>query len=145
MSATTHSPSEILHTALVAAARMVDPVLSPTGQWRGYIDHLPDEDDVISIRGSAGQKDGRVMTGETIVHPGYQVRVRAADYAAGQVRITYIADWFDTVQNLAVGISPENYTILAITRTGGIIPLGHEPESRRVGFTLNGTLAIRQA
>jgi hypothetical protein len=142
---TTHNPAKILHQALVDATHVLEPVANPTGQWRAYINHLPDEDDVISVSDTTGVKDGRHMSGEVIVHPGFQIRIRTAEEDDGQARGRLIANWMDTVDSLAVTIGATNYTIHAISRTGDLISIGQESESRRIGFTLNGTMTITQS
>lgn len=66
---------------------------APSGLFWGFIDAFPDiPDNLVSISGTGIDRgDGRIQeTGEQIVHPALQVRVRSKDHSAAYERATEI-------------------------------------------------------
>lgn len=111
--------------------------------WPVFVGHMPDEpDNCICVYDTTGTVDGRLQQdGKSIEHPGIQVRVRAIDHPTGYPKITNIRNHLDSVLRQGVVIGVYQYTIQAITLTGGVQTLGQEPDGeRRVNFTINGIL-----
>lgn len=147
MSAPVHSPAYVLRRLLITLGVAVD---SQTGDWSAYTGFLPDDPDTaIATYDTAGQKDGRMMaTGETLIHPGAQIRVRSSDYSAAYARAKAIADGVDVVLMASVVMTnpDETWIVHAISRQGDIINMGMEGEGdrRRHNFTINVTMTLRK-
>jgi len=81
--------------------------------------------------------------GERIVHPGWQLRVRATDYTTGYGQIYDIRTLLEGIRRERVDIGAAAYRIDAVTIISDILPLGQEPEGkRRDTFTLNGIMTF---
>lgn len=145
-----HTPADVLAEALAQAGTVVRPDAVPAGQtptWPVYVGHLPDSpDNAVAVYDTSGTPDGRIMkTGETIRHPGFQVRTRARTHQEAYQKLLQIAEAIDAIRRLVVALDGTGYTIAAATRTGDLLPLGQEPDSKkRDGFTLNGTITYQQ-
>lgn len=138
-----YSPADILRGALVGASKGNMP--SASGDWPIFVGHMPEEiDQAIGIFDTTGNKDGRVMkTGETIIHPGYQIRIRTIDYPDAYSKIHEIQKFLDTIANKVVSLGGDSYIINATSLKSGPFSLGQEPDSRRrENFTVNGTMTI---
>ena len=140
-----HSPVEVLRAALIEGLCGTSPSQTPGGAWPIFVSHLPETpDNAICVYDTAGVKDGRLMSGETIKHPGFQVRVRATGYANGFAQIEQIAIYLDTLHQEAVVVDGDSYRIVAVTQTSGPVSIGQEPDGkRREGLTLNGTITVQ--
>lgn len=138
------SPADVLRNIMVADAQGTLP--SAAGAWPIHTGGMPnDPDAAICIYDTAGQNDGRLMTGETITHPGIQVRVRAADYPTGFAKIKALRNYLDALHNESILLATVTYTVAAYKHRGSIISLGQEPDNkRRIGFTTNGQLTISE-
>ncbi len=145
-----NTPAELIRSALLISGEVTFPPLNVV--WPCFVDHFPDSSEgplahdlaAVCIYDTAGTRDGRIMrTGESVQHPGWQVRVRGLIHKSTYIKIKCIKEYLDTVLRLQVEISPFLYTIQAVTVTGNIISLGRElGGQRRVEFTLNGTLSF---
>lgn len=141
-----HSPSNIVRYLLVGFAQGIIPV-TINDVWPIYVASEPTSpDNVVTIYDTSGIVEGRLQgSGVVPEHFGFQVRVRAQTHEAGWAKIKQIANCMDTTVNrTVVTVSTNNYVVEAITRRGGIITLGKEPNSSRIVFTLNATVAISQ-
>jgi len=146
MSTLSDSPASLLQFVLIGEGAGVQP---PAAPWPIYVGRLPDgsniEDQAIAVYDTEPRQDGRLMAGEKIEHPGMQFRVRADDYQTGFQKLSAIAAILDSVKNQAVlGDSLNAYTVNAITRIGGVIPIGTDDQGRE-GFTLNVTSTITES
>ena len=132
------SPAQILREHLIQAGLIED---ENGATWPSYFDHMPsgkDKQEVVSIHNAVGLKDGRLMTGEEIEHPGIQIRVRARAYATGYQKLSAIADELSNIsQRLLVMSAISSYNISSVSRTSPVLPLGVEPETRCHLFSLN--------
>jgi len=109
--------------------------------WPIFCGHLPSKpDDAIVFTDTQGPKDGRYMSGPTIFHPGWQLRVRSKRYDVAMAKVVAIQTWLDTILRERVEVDGVWYIIQAITQTSDVLSLGQEPDSaRRYNLTLNGT------
>lgn len=141
-----HTPAEVLRAALVNGGLGVLPSSSPTPVWPIYVGHLPQSPDLaICVYDTAGRRDGRLMVGESISKPGWQIRVRANDYSTAAGKIKAIQQALDAVDQLALTIGSDDYLLVAVTQTGTPLSLGQEPEAtRRDNITLNGTITLKE-
>lgn len=145
-----HTPATVLRQALTYAGLGVDPDTAPgltTLVWPIYVGHLANKpDNGACVYDTSGSHQGRIMvTGETIIKPGWQIRVRATDITTAWTKIKEIQKFLDTIQNLNVTIGLKRYRILAVSQVGTPLSLGQEPDaSRRDNITLNGTLTLKE-
>jgi hypothetical protein len=142
-----HPPSYVLAEYLRAYALAVPHGVTVSGY--GYFhSSMPASKDApvcFTCGDTAGTKDGRIQrTGETILHPGLQVRVRAADYATAWKMITWAMAAVDAAKRSTVGIGTTNYILHAFTTSGSPRKLPPEPETNLEWFTISGTATIKQ-
>ena len=140
-----HSPADVLRHALIQAGLGTLP--SANGEWPIYTDHLPDKpDNAICTYDTTGVADGRLMSGQTIRHPGWQVRLRGKTTRAAWVKAREVQRTLDTLRELTVAIAGETYTVASITQTSDVVSLGlmllSEQHTGREQLTLNGTLTL---
>lgn len=137
------SPADVIRTFLID-----EDLGSDGGTWPIYVAFLPDTpDDAIVVSDTAGMQDGRVMSGEQIIHPGIQVVVRGVDYVLTYSKISDIALALDGINGLSVALSSEDsYTLKNVSRTGDILPLGMDEvgDRRRFNFSVNAVITISQ-
>lgn len=96
--------------------------------WPIYVNQIPDvTDNMILLTDIEGHQDGRnLRTGKKIEHPGIQILVRGIDQPTGFKKTSAIANAVDTCLRQTVITPDGSYLIQAITRKGGLIPLGME-------------------
>ncbi len=136
------SPADVIYQVLLDLN-----LISNSGKWQGYVSFLPDTpDDAVCVYDTAGRMDGRLMaTGEQIIHPGIQIRVRGLSYAEVWEKTNELARELDSMGRVLVALSSsEAYTLLNVSRTGDIIPVGIEEENgrRRHHFTVNAVVTL---
>lgn len=117
----------------------------PLRDWPIYIGTLPDSpDNLISIYDTTPIKDGRMMSGETIIHPGIQIRVRSRGYTMGFDRLASVIANLDNLKRVQISYNSDSYLISSFQRTSDPLPLGVDPDNRlRQGFTVNGTVSLQ--
>lgn len=139
------TPAEVVRELLIAAALVTRPSLRQA--WPAYLTNMPDgdgvADDAVCVYDTTPVTEGRVMRGgETIKHPGLQVKVRAKDYRAGWDKTSAIAERFDAVLRATVNLDGFVFLIQSISH-GAVLPNGMEESTkRRFIFTLNCQLTI---
>lgn len=118
--------------------------LPPNANWPISVSFMPTTpDNYITVYDAVGLTEGRIQTsGETITHPGVQIRVRSLDYNQAYHRIWLITKRLDVVRNELIIIDNEAYTIHSITRTGDPLSLGREEGSNRSLLVVNMLLTI---
>ncbi len=150
-----NSPADILRYSLIGTGFCTDP--TQNHDWPGYVNYLPDvPDNAVMLTDIEGRMEGRIQrTGSIIEHPGIQIIVRALDQPTGWTKIRAICDQLDTVKKQLVPIGANTFTIVAVTRKGGIIPLGMEQhykilerqekevKRRRFMFVTNTIITVR--
>jgi hypothetical protein len=142
-----HSPSEILQKLLIQAGLATLPLVETTTTWPAYITNKPSRPDAcIILTDTPPKMDGRIaFDGEVMQHEGIQIMVRATTHQLGWAKINAIAGAFDEDVYLeTVHVDNTNYVVHAIKRANGPLPLGKEPESTRLLFTLNVLATIYQ-
>lgn len=146
---TTHlyNPARVLAQSLVNAG--VAGQLGPSSsEWTCYLNYMPDgtgiHDNVISVYDTQGRTDGRLMgTGQTIDHPGFQIRIRGTQHQTAYGKAKEVIDHLDALLREGLVIGSDSFTIQAASRTGRILPLGPENDAkRRHQFTVNGTMTL---
>lgn len=141
------SPAVIMVAYVIERlAKMTDP--SDRDDWPLYATRLPDGRNVKTNCGaifdSSGVQDQRSMTGEWPEHPGIQLRIRAENNEIGYAKIENVASALDEVYNGSITIGALEFEIQNVSRTSPVVSLGIEPEKRRVNFTVNFLLTIRE-
>ena len=141
-----HSPADILRYALVGKGiGVLRSQNTANNAWPIFCGHLPDiPDNAICTYDTTGIGSGRIMaTGETIRHPGWQIRLRAKSNRDAWLKMGALKTALDGMLRLAVSIGSDTYTIAAVTQTSDVLSLGQETDAvRREQLTLNGTLTF---
>jgi hypothetical protein len=141
-----HTAAEVLRQSLVAAGVGVTP--ADNTEWSVYVGFMPDgpkvHNNVIAVYDTAGTVDGRLHTsGETIDHPGFQVRVRGTTHPVAYNKVKEVLDHLDSILREGVVLGTDSYTIQAAHRRGTPLALGPEQDKhRRHQFTVNGVMTI---
>lgn len=144
----TTSVAQRLQQWLIDNGHAVDVTVDAGSAWPVFLGTLPDDVDVVdsalAVYDTSGETDGRIhRTGETIVHPGWQIRVRSMDYGVGYSKALEIAVALDGLKDASVTIGGTAFTIATISRKGSILTLGQEPNGkRRQSFTVNGIATL---
>ena len=138
-------PAQVFQKWLISKALGSDSDAETLLPWPVYVGFLPESpDDLIVVSDTTGAKDGRLMVGETIFHPGIQIRIRSLDYVAGYTKAQDIFKALDKIKNLNVVVNQSTVRIAAFTKSSDILNLGTDPETRRrQGFTINGTTTLQ--
>ena len=138
--------SEIVRQLLIVQGAVTSVELNQP--WPCFVSSMPDApDNCVCIYDTNSQKLGRLHRGlEVIERPGIMVHVRAARYIDGFQQARKIEEIFDQVLRMTVDMGTDDgeFTIHSISRSGSIIPMGTEPESkkRRELFSLNVLLSF---
>ncbi|MDR2170652.1 MAG: minor capsid protein [Planctomycetaceae bacterium] len=116
--------------------------------WFTTVAYLPDspqaKDNIITVTDTEGNKDGRIMySGETIIHPGCQIRTRATTYLTAYQKIKEIQIAMDKVHNYMTQIDNTMAYLQTISQQGGIMPMGLDSSGRRFHFSINYIATIR--
>lgn len=115
--------------------------------WPCHIGSMPDSADVsVCLYDTAAMKDGRLMDGETIDHPGIQVKIRCKDYQVGWRKISAISASLDFLNREEITIDSETYLIENMNRASSIMPMGiaKDDTKRRYLFSVNYTMTIKE-
>ena len=144
MSVLADPPSLILATKLIDLAIFTDPAVA--GAFPIYVSLLPDgdeiENDAAAIYDTKGDKDGRLMKGDNILHYGVQVKVRSRTYAVGWDKINAVAAAFEPIDQATTvsvgGSGGTAYKLVNISQTSPPLSMGlEEGTKRRNLFTVN--------
>jgi hypothetical protein len=135
-------PSEVLRQVLIDLGQ----VEGITG-WTCYTSFLPETPPAaVCIYDTAGVLDGRLMeTGEQVVHPGFQIRVRNTDPVVAWNYLNRMVSALDQVKMREVAMSSEEYWLLwSVSRTGDLLPAGIEEQGgkRMFHYTANGVMVL---
>jgi len=136
------SPADVIYQLLIDLG-----LGSSSGEWPVFVGFLPDSpDEAICVYDTAGMSDGRYLaTGYRVEHPGIQIRVRGKDYQTTFEKVQSIAETLDLQSRIVVVLSSEEaYSVINVSRTGTILPLGiDEATGRRCHhFSLNAVLTL---
>jgi len=121
-----------------------------------FITDMPDSpDNLVTVYDTVGTRDGRVLTGESIEHPGWQIRLRHTSYEKAYRQMGRIVDLLDLVHNDVIEflrpIAGTNTSVLVryevqnMSRTSDILPLNTTVADRknRTELTINGIITSR--
>lgn len=143
-----HSPAEILMKHLIANG-IVFPVSVPVVAWQAYLNGFPDTPDkIVGFNDTTGEKDGRLMLGPTIFHPGIQIRTRseANGQRTGFKKMSEISAFIDSIKMVTVTFTgpTKSYKIHACRHTTPVIPIGVEQGNLRFLHSLNLLITITE-
>ena len=134
-----HGPSQVLSVYLIATGVVNLPSNPVWPCFYGQMPALPNQ--VVSIHDTDGILDGREMRGgKTVMHPGWQIRIRSQTENAAQIKGQQICIELDEILRTTVVIGAKTYKIQATRRMSPIIPIGQEEGGARLLFTINGTI-----
>lgn len=138
-----HSPADILSRVLIDLTLGKNPPATP---WPVYVGvEAANPDAVITVFDTTGVTGPFtwVDNDRSIMH-GYQVRVRAATHPVGYLKTNQIAEALDAVNDVSVTIDGYVYLVECAPRTGDVMVLGLDPNTKRNLFTVNGTMTVRR-
>jgi len=107
--------------------------------WPSKIESFPeDPDNLVAIITTSAVKQGRLMEGEVIEKPTFEIQVRCRTFKDGYLKMLAIQQAIDAVHKNEVSIGDDTYVLHAIKRNSGFAPLGAETTSlkRREWFVL---------
>ena len=136
-----HSPAEVVRQLLIDLSLGED---SQSSDWSVFVGVQPDSpDNCITVYDTTGILDGKVQfTGDTLEQHGVQIKIRARTVPLGRARSNLIGKKLDQdVQRTEVTVDSDDYLVHGVQR-GNILHLGHEPESRNRGWSINCTCNI---
>ena len=112
--------------------------------WPVFISRLPKSPiAALCVYDSIVALDGRIQqSGEVIEHPGIQIRVRDDKYPDGYAKAKEAREALDGFKKTIVTHDSISYTIHTVKRTTGILPLGENPETSAMEFTINAIITI---
>jgi hypothetical protein len=141
------SGAEILQQLLIGMSLGVN--TDSDEEWPVFIGLAPAQPDYAVIcYDTAGLDQGRIMSsGERIVKPGVQVRVRGLAYVKTYQRAKYISLRLAEVRGVEVAVSTSQvYTVLNVSQPADIVPMGLVTEGDRnnYNFTVNVMLTLQK-
>lgn len=145
-----YTQAAVIAAALAQGGCGVLPSRTPeddTPVWPIYASHMPPTpDNAICVYDTTGYGDGRLQaSGETVRHPGWQVKIRARTYLVGAAKMKCVQRLLDTMRRLQVVVGTDAYMIHAVKQTSDVIHMGQEEDAdKRELFTLNGTITLEE-
>lgn len=142
-----HAPAQIAIAFLRLKGVVSDP--EDEADWPCYYDLEPDKpDNCVTVFGEEGQLQGRIqISGEVLLRPTFQVRVRCAPHqiAEGYRKAAACARAFDREsRRVYVPMGEDTYLVHSISRMSDVWSLGAEgTASRRRIFVVNASMSLR--
>ena len=136
-----NSPAFILASYLISSiSKMTSP--SDRDTWPLYTAHLPDGSNVESNAGciydTPGIKDGRLMSGPVVDHPGIQIKIRSLDHQIGYAKADELSKALDEISYFSIVVNTVTYQIRNASRLTPVTFIGvEEGTKRRDLFTVN--------
>jgi len=123
---------------------MTDP--DDRADWPLYISSMPDDEvNCGAIYDTAGVLDGKLMTGEVIIHPGIQLSIRSNDYETAYAKIEAITLALDDINWDTIVVEGTTYQLQNVSRATPIFPLGSERGyKRRFIFVVNFLMSLKK-
>ncbi len=147
-----HNQSQITRQLLIdrsAAVNGVGQYVAGTyngDPWPVFATNEPDvPDNCVTVYDTQGTDDIRSsVDGIQEYHPGVQVRVRALDVNVGKRRAELIRAMLEQVYGARVVVDTAHYEVHNYAKIGRVLTIGTEQGTKRIIFTVNATLAVRQ-
>ncbi len=132
--------AEFIITDLTSMTNPLD-----NASWPLYVSHMPDGDDIETdsgmVKDAEGESEGKLMSGDSILHPGVQLQIRSIEYNAGFGKIETIALALDEVAGNTINISGSTYQLDNVHR---MTPIKYEGKRRVFLFTVNFLLTLKK-
>lgn len=149
-----HSPADVtarlladLGVGTLLTSKAVADALA-AGVFGLKVDEMPTfPDNVIVLRDTDGRGFGRFgWNGEQQESHGILFNVRATDFKTGWRKANALSVVLDqSIYQNTVTVEGVHYVVYQAARTTRVLRLGEEPGSKRVLFSLNALLNVRQA
>lgn len=113
--------------------------------WETFYAKMPPEPiNQIVVFDSMSQLDGKIMqTGQTVEHPGIQVRVRSLVYKDGWLKAQAILEYLsEMLREIIICSNPTTtYHVQSFTVVGSLMYIGQAEKQQGQNFTFNGTIS----
>lgn len=145
-----HSAADVVAHLLVDLGLATGP--GPGAAWPVHVTNEPDlPDDCITVYKTEGRSPGRLMfTGETVMYPGVQVRVRSARPDTGWVkadaiRVALSESVYQRTVHMTIDGTHYHYLVHCLHEVGDVIHAGVDrPRSERDIHTVNVLVDLKQ-
>lgn len=120
----------------------------PASTWYGFYASMPElGDSAVCVYDTTPTPDGRYHrgAGDTVEHPGIQIRVRHKLYDPGWAKAFEIQQYLDLIKNTTVTVDSVPHLLEACTQTAGLTFIGQEEKNKRQLFTLNRILTLKRS
>ena len=143
------SPAEVVRLALVGLGIVGDADVNPVQAWPAYRDTMPPAGNgvpvnIVVIYTTEAIIGSKTQRGKVVEErPGIQIRIRCNDADAGYTKAVAVKDALDGIAKLPIAIGDTTYTVWAVKRRGGVLPMGEDPEDNRNShFSINAQATI---
>jgi hypothetical protein len=151
------SPASVLHAIFMSEDWLPNPnvrtkaegdTISRPAEWalyKGFIPAVEDSTDrVTAVYDTAGGKDGRIMGGSPLFHPGLQFRCRSDDYDLGYAKLEQVQQRLASLNRKSITIEDVTYMVTSFNQSSSILSIGVTVDSNRRfhNFSLNGQTTI---
>lgn len=139
-----YTVADILRTLLVDLG--VGTMPEDEDPWPIFVAQEPTlPDNTITIFDTEGMFRGRIqVTGKMDEKPGIQIRIRGDGYSQ-QSKALQVLNALDTLIRLnEVVLGSDLYTVIAVTRTTGVLHIGKEPQADRDIWVINALVSFRE-
>ena len=142
-------PGKILQYWLIQAGIGQHPTTTPTGAWKVYSPFMPDSaDQAIAVANTSPVLDGTILkTGESIQHPGIQVKIRCRgdDHDFGYAKGLAVEKALtETLKRATVVVGAKTFLLSKFTLSAGLTFVGLEEQGKRPWWVINGTITVSE-
>ena len=137
------SPAQVVH-AFLKAQGAVQNTNQKADWWAVIGKRVTEPDNAVFVYDTTGIKDGKLMTGDQIVHHGIQVVVRGFPYTKAYTKAQDVIRLLSAAARVAVVVGAETVTLCSFTLTSPVMHLGQENDQVREMFSLNGTVTLQE-
>lgn len=137
-----HSAADVIASYLYGLGVVSQPGGTSPRPWPLFVNSMPElPNEAITVYDNIGDMDGKDMrTGRTLIHPGFQFRIRTIDNRRGEKKGGELIDAMDGIYRDVVVLESVSYLIQAAKLTTPTIPIGAEEGGSRLLYTVNGIL-----
>lgn len=149
----TVSPAQVVFQLFVDLGLIKKPQDATKADWAGTWNYLPEDDsrdNWVVVFNTGGVKQGRLMgTGQEVIKPTVQLRVRSADAAGGWKKITELSTVLSQAAGQTVSVSDGVTTQLVKIKNASVtsppVSIGRAENQRRENHTANYMLTLEDA
>lgn len=139
------SSNEALAMALIKSGVGTDPISN--SEWPIYVGHIPQNapPNALGVYDTSGIMDGRLMrTGETISHPGAQIKFRCESETLGKAKIKQAQKALDSIFRLDILDGSRGVCLVCVSQRGTPLAWGLDGDTQLRTWTLNVTLTLSE-